>query len=110
MPTQLALKLGVLPVDWGMPVASAPQVDPPQGPGEPVGGRLTLHHPVAPARSLPVVSETEQVKAPRFFLPRLRWGAGRLETYQASLVRVEAKAVPTASLRQSLLQPSRMAL
>src|SRR5215218_11049386 len=112
MPAQLALKLCVLPGNRGVPVASTPQVEPLQGSGEPVRSRLALHHPVAPARLLPVVSKAEEVETPRFLvlLPWLRFAAGRVEAHQASLVRVEAKAVPAESFRQDLQHPPGIAL
>src|SRR6266545_3492122 len=83
MPPQLAKKLGMLPCNGRVPMPLTPQVDPPQKPGDPVGGRLTLHHPVAPTRLFPKVGEPEKVKAPRslvrLHLPRLCLAARPLE-------------------------------
>jgi hypothetical protein len=64
-----------------MPIALTPHVELPQEPGNPVGSRPALHHPLAPPRPLPEVGEAEKVETPwllvRPWSPSLRLTAYR---------------------------------
>src|SRR5215216_2475584 len=53
VPAQLAEKPCMLPSYGCMPIPLTPLIGPLQGPGEPVGRRLALHHPKALARLPP---------------------------------------------------------
>src|SRR5215203_5242321 len=95
-----------------MPVASTPQVDLPQEPGNPVRSRLALDRPSAPPRPFPEVGEAEEVEAPRLFglhSSRPRRRTGPFETHQTGLVGVEAPAVLAESIRQHLQHPPSLA-